>query len=184
MPSTPVIQLPPQFAPSNPFRIEEISHYDAPGPGWYWNNISCGGHTGTHFDAPIHWVTGKDFRDGATDTIPVQRFVAPACVIDCSTQVRKDEKFLLEPSHIEAWDSPMRSGRVASRSTSSTSAVVQFDRHDDLTRVRAASGHAAAAPPRRVINSRRFIMKNSRPALAGTKTSIFMEVRAGRNHAV
>ena len=104
MPSTPVIQLPPQFAPSNPFRIEEISHYDAPGPGWYWNNISCGEHTGTHFDAPIHWVTGKDFRDGATDTIPVQRFVAPACVIDCSTQVRKDAKFLLEPSHIEAWE--------------------------------------------------------------------------------
>src|SRR5687768_11202871 len=27
-PSTPVIQLPPNFAPSNPFAIEEISHYD------------------------------------------------------------------------------------------------------------------------------------------------------------
>jgi len=98
-PSTPVIQLPPQFGASNPFRIEEISHYDDRGPGWYWNNISLGEHTGTHFDAPIHWVTGKDYRDGYTDTIPVQRFMAPACVIDCSKEAAADEKFLLEPAH-------------------------------------------------------------------------------------
>ena len=77
-PSTPVIQLPPPFAQSNPFSISQISHYDDKGPAWYWNNISCGEHTGTHFDAPIHWVTGKDYPDGATDTIHVQRFVAPA----------------------------------------------------------------------------------------------------------
>ena len=102
--STPVIQLPPQFAPSNPFRIEEISHYDERGPAWYWNNLSLGEHTGTHFDAPIHWVTGKDYGDGATDTIPVRRFIAPACVIDCSAEAASDEKFLLEPGHIEAWE--------------------------------------------------------------------------------
>ena len=68
-PSTPVIGLPPPNAPSNPFAIEEISHYDERGPAWYWNNISMGEHTGTHFDAPVHWVTGKDFADGFTDTI-------------------------------------------------------------------------------------------------------------------
>ncbi|MEM7021839.1 MAG: cyclase family protein, partial [Pseudomonadota bacterium] len=55
-PSTPIIQLPPEFAQSSPFGIEEISHYDQRGPAWYWNNIHCGEHTGTHFDAPIHWV--------------------------------------------------------------------------------------------------------------------------------
>src|SRR5712691_4745896 len=76
-PSTAVIQLPPQFGASNPFRIEEISHYDDRGPGWYWNNLSLGEHTGTHFDAPIHWVTGKDYRDGYTDTIPVGSNEAP-----------------------------------------------------------------------------------------------------------
>ena len=32
-PSTPVIQLPPEFAPSNPFTISEISHYDESRPG-------------------------------------------------------------------------------------------------------------------------------------------------------
>jgi len=31
-PSTPVIKLPPKFAPSNPFTMTEISHYDSRGP--------------------------------------------------------------------------------------------------------------------------------------------------------
>ena len=103
-PSTPVIQLPPPFAPSNPFTITEISHYDERGPGWYWNNLSMGEHTGTHFDAPVHWVTGQHYADGFTDTLPVQRFIAPACVIDCTKEVEADERFVMEPSHIEAWE--------------------------------------------------------------------------------
>ena len=69
-PATPVIQLPPPLAQSDPFSVTEISHYDERGPAWYWNNLKLGEHTGTHFDAPIHWITGKDFSDGATDTLP------------------------------------------------------------------------------------------------------------------
>src|SRR5260221_3217794 len=98
-PSTPVIQLPPEFAPSNPFSISEISHYDDRGPAWYWNNLSMGEHTGTHFDAPVHWITGRHNADGYTDTIPVRRLVAPAVVIDCSKEAAANEKFLVEPSH-------------------------------------------------------------------------------------
>ena len=109
-PSTPVIQLPPQFAASGPFRMEEIARYDERGPAWYWNNISCGEHTGTHFDAPAHWITGRDHADGYTDTIAAERFVAPACVIDCSQQAAADESFVLEPAHIEAWED--RHGRI------------------------------------------------------------------------
>jgi kynurenine formamidase/2-keto-3-deoxy-L-rhamnonate aldolase RhmA len=109
-PSTPVIQLPPPLAPSDPFRISEISRYDERGPAWYWNNIACGEHTGTHFDAPAHWVTGQHYPDGYTDTVSVQRFVAPAVVIDCSKEAAADEKFLLEPSHIEAWEA--KHGRI------------------------------------------------------------------------
>lgn len=103
-PSTPIIQLPPEFAASTPFRIEEISRYDERGPAWYWNTITCGEHTGTHFDAPVHWISGRDFADGFTDTIPVQRFVAPACVVDCSKEAAADEDFVLEPAHLEAWE--------------------------------------------------------------------------------
>ena len=109
-PSTPVIALPPPLANSNPFRITEISHYDDRGPAWYWNNLSMGEHTGTHFDAPVHWVTGQHNPDGFTDTIPVRRLIAPAVVIDCSKEAAKDEKFLLEPSHIQAWE--VKHGRI------------------------------------------------------------------------
>src|SRR6476619_7151177 len=98
-PTTPVIQLPPPFAPSQPFRLEEISHYDERGPAWYWNNLSCGEHTGTHFDAPAHWISGRARTEAHTDTIPPQSFIAPACVIDCSEQVTADEDFILEPVH-------------------------------------------------------------------------------------
>ena len=59
--ATPIIRLPLEYGESWPFRLQEVSKYDSRGPAWYWNNISCGEHTGTHFDAPIHWVTGKDY---------------------------------------------------------------------------------------------------------------------------
>jgi kynurenine formamidase len=48
--------------------MTEISHYDSRGPSWYWNNLSMGEHTGTHFDAPAHWVTGREYADSFTDT--------------------------------------------------------------------------------------------------------------------
>lgn len=103
-PSTPIIQLPAEFVQTSPFRIEEISHYDERGPAWYWNNISCGEHTGTHFDAPAHWISGKDVANGTTDTIPAHRLVAPACVIDCTQEVAADARFVLEPAHIDAFE--------------------------------------------------------------------------------
>ena len=103
-PATPVIGLPPQFGSSPGVSIEEISRYDDKGPAWYWNTIRMGEHTGTHFDAPIHWITGKDLRDNACDTIPPSRFVGPACVIDVTREVAKNQDFLLMPTHILAWE--------------------------------------------------------------------------------
>jgi kynurenine formamidase len=102
--NTAVIQLPPEFGKSWPFQLEEISQYDDRGPAWYWNNFSCGEHTGTHFDAPIHWVTGKDHANNATDTISVEKLIAPACVIDASSEVAKNPDFLLTQQHVEAWE--------------------------------------------------------------------------------
>ena len=99
-PATPVIGLPPIFAASPGVTIEEISRYDEKGPAWHWNTLRFGEHTGTHFDAPIHWVTGKDLPDNACDTIPAQRFVGPACVIDATADV----DFLLTPEGIDAWE--------------------------------------------------------------------------------
>ena len=111
-PETPVIDLPPMFAPSPGATLTEISHYDERGPGWYWNVISMGEHTGTHFDAPIHWVTGKDLPNNATDTILPSKFIGPACVIDVTHQVEQSPDFLLMPEHIEQWEAQY--GRIPS----------------------------------------------------------------------
>jgi len=103
-PDFPQIVLPPEMGQCQPFRIEEISAYDERGPGWYWNNFSCGEHTGTHFDAPIHWVSGRHLPQNSVDTIPVQHFVAPACVIDCSAQSAADPDHLLSVAAVEQWE--------------------------------------------------------------------------------
>jgi kynurenine formamidase len=109
-PATPTIQLPPEFGKSWPFEIEEISKYDSRGPAWYWNNFSCGEHTGTHFDAPVHWVTGKDYPRNATDSIPVNKFFAPACVIDVSRKVAENPDFLLTIDQVQTWE--LEHGRI------------------------------------------------------------------------
>src|ERR1700744_1746082 len=104
-PSAQPIHLPPPFAPSNPFSLEEISRYDERGPAWYWNNIACGEHTGTHFDAPVHWVTGKDYPNNATHNIPADHLLWPACVSDVSPQVRSNADFLRTQALVEKWES-------------------------------------------------------------------------------
>ena len=103
-PETPVITLPPIFAASPGVSIEVISRYDDKGPSWYWNTLRFGEHTGTHFDAPIHWVTGKDLPENACDTIPARRFVGPACVVDVTADVERDPDFVLTPDRVEAWE--------------------------------------------------------------------------------
>jgi kynurenine formamidase len=103
-PDTPVIGLPDIFASSPGVTIDEISRYDAKGPAWYWNTLRFGEHTGTHFDAPVHWVTGKDLANNTCDTIPVERFVGPACVIDVTADAAANPDFLLTCERIELWE--------------------------------------------------------------------------------
>jgi len=100
--STPILQLPEPFGNTRPFRLEEISRYDERGPAWYWNDISTGEHTGTHFDAPVHWVTGKDREDVAQ--VPPRRLLGPAAVLDFAEQATADPDFLLEVEHVRGWE--------------------------------------------------------------------------------
>lgn len=109
-PDFPSIVMPPELGQSRPFRMEEISRYDGRGGGWYWNNLSFGEHTGTHFDAPIHWVSGRDRPNASTDTIPAGDFIAPAVVIDCSAEAAEDADFLLTPDFIKGWE--VKHGRI------------------------------------------------------------------------
>jgi kynurenine formamidase len=99
--STPVIQLPAPFANTSPFRLTEVSRYDERGPAWYWNDFSAGEHVGTHLDAPVHWVTGKDGED--VSEVPARKLVAPAVVVDRSAEAARDPDYLLEVDDLERW---------------------------------------------------------------------------------
>ena len=99
---TPVLQLPPPFANTQAFSTTEISRYDERGPAWYWNDFSTGEHVGTHFDAPVHWVTGRDGLD--VSQVPAPQLVAPAVVLDLSDRCADDPDFLLEVEHVQAWE--------------------------------------------------------------------------------
>jgi kynurenine formamidase len=112
-PEFPQIALPPEFGQCWPFRIEEVSRYDERGPAWYWNNFSCGEHTGTHFDAPIHWISGRDLPNNSVDTIAVENFIAPAIVIDCSKQAAANPDHLLTVAQVKRWET--KHGRIPAR---------------------------------------------------------------------
>jgi kynurenine formamidase len=99
---TPLLVLPEQFGQTAQFELEEISRYDDAGPAWYWNNFRTGEHTGTHFDAPVHWVTGKDGEDVAS--VPPRKLVGAAAVLDFSADATADPDFLVEIDHIRAWE--------------------------------------------------------------------------------
>jgi kynurenine formamidase len=101
-PETPVIRLPEPFGNTQTFSMREISRYDDRGPAWYWNDITTGEHTGTHFDAPVHWITGRDGED--ISQVPAASLIAPAVVLDFSAQAAADPDFLLEIEHVKGWE--------------------------------------------------------------------------------
>jgi kynurenine formamidase len=98
---TPILQLPPPFANTQSFSLQEISNFDSRGPAWYWNNFSAGEHVGTHFDAPVHWISGRDGLD--VSQIPPQHLIGPAVVIDKSAECTANPDFLLDVADIEEW---------------------------------------------------------------------------------
>ena len=99
---TPILHLPEPFANTPRFRLRELSHYDERGPAWYWNAFETGEHTGTHLDAPIHWVTGQQLDD--VSQVPPSRLVGPAVVLDHSAQVADDPDHLLGIQDVEAFE--------------------------------------------------------------------------------
>ena len=111
---TPVLKLPPPFANTPGLTRHVISEYDDRGPAWAWYWLEIGEHVGTHFDAPIHWVSGRDGEDVAS--VPAERLVGPAVVIDKSAESAADPDFCLTVDHIrefEAEHGPLPDGRLA-----------------------------------------------------------------------
>jgi kynurenine formamidase len=100
---TPVLQLPEPFVNTPGLSRRELSHYDERGPAWAWSVLEVGEHVGTHFDAPIHWITGRDGEDVAS--VPAARLVGPAAVIDKSLEAAADPDYLLTVDDVRAFES-------------------------------------------------------------------------------
>src|SRR3546814_9644787 len=93
---TPLLVLPEPFGQTAAFSRQEISRYDERGVAWHWNNFTVGEHTGTHFDAPVHWISGKYLPDNSVDKVPQQPLIAPAVVLDFSAECAVDPARLEE----------------------------------------------------------------------------------------
>jgi kynurenine formamidase len=100
--STPVIELPPPYVNSPGLSRRELARYDARNPLARWDVLEFGEHTGTHLDAPIHWVTGRDGNDLAS--IEPERLVGPAVVIDKTAEAAADPGYLLTVADLEAFE--------------------------------------------------------------------------------
>jgi kynurenine formamidase len=147
-PETPIIVLPPQFAQCAPFSVEVISRYDARGPTAYWRNFTCSEHTGTHFDAPVHWVSGKDLPNNTVETIAPENFIAPACVIDCSREAAENEDYVLTVARIEQWE--QAHGRIPPRNWILFRTDWSKRRGDAYTNRRADGAHTPGPAPETV----------------------------------
>jgi arylformamidase len=69
----------PVYPGNAPIKLDFMLHYDK-GDKLALSSYSLGAHTGTHVDAPLHFIKGAQ----TVDQVPIERFVGPARVIDCS----------------------------------------------------------------------------------------------------
>jgi len=99
---TPVLILPEPFANTPGLSREPLSRYDDARPAWAWDVLHIGEHVGTHFDAPIHWITGRDGEDVAS--VPLSRLVGPAVVIDKSAEAAENPDYLLTIDQVRAFE--------------------------------------------------------------------------------
>ena len=100
--NTPIIQLPEPFVNTPGWKMHELSRYDDRGPAWYWNSFEGGEHVGTHLDAPVHWVTGKDSDD--VSQIPLSRLIGSAIVIDKVAEAQADPDYLLTIDEVRSFE--------------------------------------------------------------------------------
>jgi arylformamidase len=69
----------PVYPGDAPIRFEFLQHMDRGGK-LTLSSFGLGAHTGTHVDAPMHFIKGGQ----TLDQIPLDRFIGPVRVIDCS----------------------------------------------------------------------------------------------------
>ncbi|MDP9370274.1 MAG: cyclase family protein [Chloroflexota bacterium] len=75
------------------------------------SGLTLSSHTGTHVDAPWHFI-----ENGATlDDIPLERWIGPCVVMEVPPQARR-----VEPQHLDAANLPSGTQRLLLRTANST----------------------------------------------------------------
>ncbi len=91
-PRTPVF---PAFKP-----IQIRPRFSSAKDGFFANEITFDEHTGTHMDAPVHFVPGAP----TADRLPADKFFAPLAVISIVDRAAKDADALLGVDDVLAWE--------------------------------------------------------------------------------
>jgi kynurenine formamidase len=81
-----------------PFKYEIFATLDK--NGVLSGRFSMAEHTGTHLDAPNHFVAGQT----SVDKIPIQQLFAPAIVIDVRQKVSGNPDYVLTVQDISDWE--------------------------------------------------------------------------------
>lgn len=88
----------PLFPGSEPVRITPLVTIE--NDGYFLNRWSFGEHSGTHMDAPAHFIAGA----ATADALPVESLIAPLAVIDIRERAAADPEAMVMASDIEAWE--------------------------------------------------------------------------------
>ena len=68
--------------------------------GFFANEVTFDEHTGTHMDAPVHFIA----KGGTADTLPADRFFAPLAVVSIQSRAARDADTSLTVDDLLAWE--------------------------------------------------------------------------------
>jgi len=100
----------PVFAAFKPMRFERLFTIEK--DGFTCGELTLNEHTGTHMDAPVHFIASST---ASVDTLPVEKFIAPLAVISIKDRVDKDPDTGVTVDDITAWEKahgPLPSGAL------------------------------------------------------------------------
>jgi len=100
-----VVDLTHTFSPRLPvfpaFKPVQIRpKFSSAKDGFFANEITFDEHTGTHMDAPIHFVANTP----SADRLPADRFVAPLAVVSIEARAATDADAMVTADDLLAWE--------------------------------------------------------------------------------
>jgi kynurenine formamidase len=80
--------------------VQVRKRFDYAKDGFFANEVTFDEHTGTHMDAPMHFIAGGQ----TADRLPVDKLIAPLAVISIASRAAKDPDTLVSVDDVRAWE--------------------------------------------------------------------------------